>query len=360
MRASRQRKKNIEPACCPVCSITLRVSEMANHFTLELDRLNKLSSVGGRSGARRSVCASTASTNGTKELPSTSTDAKSADTDGTSCWKTYLNIRNNRKARMKIPRKRRADDPECPICNDRIPYDIDSHVEACLKGAENKNRRTSSGGDMDDDHIDIEGDVYEWAGQTRIRATSLLEQGYAGIHTHSGSNHSQTDAAKQSQDEDDELNVDGDDTQVYGPTQYSECDVIVSLSGDNLKEESENMYLRNLIIGQQQQSAQQQRRTSDTEEPPPAAEPLIEAECTDRDQTIESLKAKIREYETRINKNDSLKCLICMDEFRLPVVSICCWHVHCEVCWLRTLGARKLCPQCNMITSPSDLRRVYM
>jgi len=23
-------------------------------------------------------------------------------------------------------------------------------------------------------------------------------------------------------------------------------------------------------------------------------------------------------------------------------------------------GAKKLCPQCNMITSPSDLRRIYM
>lgn len=75
-------------------------------------------------------------------------------------------------------------------------------------------------------------------------------------------------------------------------------------------------------------------------------------------QIIEALKAKIREYEAII-KNKS-KCLICMDEFRVPVVSICCWHVHCEECWLRTLGARKLCPQCNMITSPIDLRKIYM
>lgn len=73
---------------------------------------------------------------------------------------------------------------------------------------------------------------------------------------------------------------------------------------------------------------------------------------------IEALKEKIREYEIII-KNKS-KCLICMDDFRVPVVSICCWHVHCEECWLRTLGARKLCPQCNMITSPADLRKIYM
>lgn len=76
-------------------------------------------------------------------------------------------------------------------------------------------------------------------------------------------------------------------------------------------------------------------------------------------QIIESLKAKIRDYETQI-KNKGNLCIVCMDDFKIPVVSICCWHVHCEECWLRTLGARKLCPQCNMITSSADLRRIYM
>ncbi|CAG2053280.1 unnamed protein product [Timema podura] len=48
------------------------------------------------------------------------------------------------------------------------------------------------------------------------------------------------------------------------------------------------------------------------------------------------------------------------ERYKKPVISVCCWHVHCEECWLHTLGAKKLCPQCNMITSPSDLRRIYM
>ena len=55
-----------------------------------------------------------------------------------------------------------------------------------------------------------------------------------------------------------------------------------------------------------------------------------------------------------------LRCLICMDKYSKPLVSVQCWHVHCEECWLRTLGAKKLCPQCNMITSPSDLRRIFL
>lgn len=208
-------------------------------------------------------------------------------------------------------------------------------------------------------------------------------------------------------DEDEDLNVDGDDTQVYGQSQYSERDIILV---DANKEE--NIYLRNLVIGEEatttttsQQSncknglGETNCQNTDGEASTSAfftnasiAETEIRSESTASSsritidlkdgsvsevttvtgnqqippqqsdtstaQVIEALKAKIREYENSI-RNKS-KCLICIDEFRVPVVSICCWHVHCEECWLRTLGARKLCPQCNMITSPADLRRIYM
>lgn len=214
-------------------------------------------------------------------------------------------------------------------------------------------------------------------------------------------------------DEDEDLNVDGDDSQIYGEPQYSERDIILV---DNNKKE--NVYLRNLVIGEApcssgfDKSAHQAGQSrngfdsismengDESMQPTPSssfenhsvAETEIKCESTASsskimidlkdgsvkevttvtnqsvtsftqsdtaaNQVIEALKAKIREYETII-KNKS-KCLICMDEFRIPVVSICCWHVHCEECWLRTLGARKLCPQCNMITSPTDLRKIYM
>ncbi|MEQ2272617.1 hypothetical protein XENORESO_003438, partial [Xenotaenia resolanae] len=76
--------------------------------------------------------------------------------------------------------------------------------------------------------------------------------------------------------------------------------------------------------------------------------------------TMEALKARIRELEKQILRGDRYKCLICMDSYTMPLTSIQCWHVHCEECWLRTLGNKKLCPQCNTITSPGDLRRVYL
>ena len=222
-------------------------------------------------------------------------------------------------------------------------------------------------------------------------------------------------------DEDEDLNVDGDDSQIYGEPQYNERDIILPMVDNNKKE---NIYLRNLVIGEASASSSSDKSISslsgngrngfnsvsgfengsDSEQPTTSrsfgnhsiAETEIKCESTASSsritidlkdgsvkevtsfttvtnqptvaslsqnetaatQVIEALKEKIREYETII-KNKS-KCLICMDEFRVPVVSICCWHVHCEECWLRTLGSKKLCPQCNMITSPTDLRKIYM
>lgn len=89
-------------------------------------------------------------------------------------------------------RKRRADDPTCPVCSERIPDDINLHVELCLRRNERRRNNGISGdvgngnddNDNDDDDdisIDVEGETYEeyeWAGQTRIRASSLLEGGY--------------------------------------------------------------------------------------------------------------------------------------------------------------------------------------
>lgn len=213
-----------------------------------------------------------------------------------------------------------------------------------------------------------------------------------------------TNASSTADDED--LNVDGDDSQIYGSPQYTDRDIIVPLAEDNTKE---NLYLRNLVLAQTACAATEASVTPGHSAQPSVngdnasttlidmdvkpstsnCEPVCSA-STSRNANhtasssnhrpdgsastssastssssgdafmhiIDALKAKIREYEVIIQNKS--KCLICMDDFRVPVVSICCWHVHCEECWLRTLGARKLCPQCNMITSATDLRRIYM
>lgn len=85
-------------------------------------------------------------------------------------------------------RKRRADDPTCPVCNERVPDDINLHVELCLRRHERNNGSSSAAHDDDDDDmsIDVEGESYEeyeWAGQTRVRASSFLEGGYSAAGT---------------------------------------------------------------------------------------------------------------------------------------------------------------------------------
>ncbi|KAM8973314.1 E3 ubiquitin-protein ligase Rnf220-like [Pelodytes ibericus] len=73
---------------------------------------------------------------------------------------------------------------------------------------------------------------------------------------------------------------------------------------------------------------------------------------------LDSLRHKIQELTEKLRNTHT--CHICLDSYTVPVASIQCWHIHCEGCWLRALGAKKLCPQCNTITSPCDLRRVYL
>ncbi|XP_059847946.1 E3 ubiquitin-protein ligase Rnf220-like isoform X1 [Hypanus sabinus] len=76
--------------------------------------------------------------------------------------------------------------------------------------------------------------------------------------------------------------------------------------------------------------------------------------------TSEILKARINELTQRLQRREAYRCHVCMGSYSVPLTSIQCWHIHCEECWLRTLGSKKLCPQCNTITSPGDLRRIYL
>lgn len=215
-RGVRQRKKQADPTCCPVCGITVRAHEMEQHYSMEMERLSKLSVQKYRKSQTKEMPLATAATtvaatNPPSPLPSSATSTAS---DSKECWTTYQRIKNNRSARLKVSdiclrsqvvilnnkvnsqsnsrfssqsknRKRRADDPMCPVCNERIPDDINLHVELCLRRNERNNGSSSAANDDDNDDddisIDVEGETYEeyeWAGQTRIRAASMLEGGY--------------------------------------------------------------------------------------------------------------------------------------------------------------------------------------
>lgn len=281
-------------------------------------------------------------------------------------WETYQRIKANRTSRLRIKnRKRKADEATCPVCNERFQGSVEElnlHVEHCL--------RKNGGVADEDENVDVEGDgetfeEYEWAGQKRVRASSLLQGGYAGAGMVTSSSRGGAGA----EDEDGELVVDGDETATYGPPQYSEADVVPPT------DEADRDALREAVLSPDGHATP--RPSSSTTDPddrdkdkdreaddqlnmtPPAEGG---AEGAPANPTLEALKRRIRELEleSKAATVDKLKCLICMERYKKPAISICCWHVHCEQCWLHTLGAKKLCPQCNMITSPSDLRRIYL
>ncbi|KAF9969851.1 hypothetical protein BGZ73_007616 [Actinomortierella ambigua] len=284
---------------------------------------------------------------------------------------------------------------------------------------------------------------YEWAGQTRIRATALFEGGLANLP---GGSTSWLNSAAQT-DVDDELNIEDDDEEEYGSAQFSERDVLlqnVDAESEELREivmassmasststsrapsvgpekggggeegKQEKEYAQGDVkkivdddyetsdehVGSSRQAmmSKQKRKRKELEididgdgdviladeeqekgdeDGEDDDEEEIDIEEEDEDNSddidtmlgaafasgdtklvIEALKGKVRHLEA-VNK-DVPMCLICLEPYKVPLTSIVCWHVHCEACWFRTLGTKKLCPQCQKITLPKDLRRIYL
>ncbi|XP_044074482.1 E3 ubiquitin-protein ligase RNF220a isoform X6 [Siniperca chuatsi] len=357
---------------CPICQVLLRPGELQEHMETEIERL-------------ATICLSKnpspkdgAATPGTPKSMLLSVHIKregespvvsplsSEDIHHSDRYQTFLRVRANRQTRL----------------NARI--------------GKMKRRKPEEGGQRegalgDDDSADMDGEngrgfeEYEWAGQKRIRATALLEGGFRGTGF-------ATCSIKESAaDSDADLDVDGDDTLEYGKAQYTEADIIpCSGAGEDQGEAREREALRGAVLNggmpsnritpefskwaSDEMPSTSNGESSKTDPSTPSSssssscaprtcknseiEKVTEEESTAT--TMEALKARIRELERQILRGDRYKCLICMDSYTMPLTSIQCWHVHCEECWLRTLGNKKLCPQCNTITSPGDLRRVYL
>ncbi|KAL7288724.1 hypothetical protein TKK_0017449 [Trichogramma kaykai] len=397
-----KKKFSADPTCCPVCGITVRPQELEQHFLQELDRLYKLSSVSQRPRPRSTMPPQPPEHGQILHTPS------AADGTPFGRWETYKRIKANRQARIRIKnRKRKADEPACPVCQERLSgttEELNHHVERCLQKQNGGGPNPAVRHPIDEEEVDVEGDTetfeeYEWAGQRRVRASSMLMGGFAatGLATSSSSNRAGPNGVR-NDEEDVDLVVDGDDQAQFGPSQYTEADVVTPRYEGSAREQREREALREAVIspnGTVQQSGQssnqqQQQQTTvvEVKTEPSSASPsstsqtqaetgspsdeqkassstsphssgVIDAKCEPEAPVVEALRSRIRELENEM-RGQGLKCLICMEQYKKPVTSVCCWHVHCEQCWLHTLGAKKLCPQCNMITSPSDLRRIYM
>ncbi|XP_006619772.2 E3 ubiquitin-protein ligase Rnf220-like [Apis dorsata] len=372
-----------DPSCCPACGVTVRPQELEQHFAQELDRLYKISSASSRARASRSSLPP----GHPQDHPHGPMLHAPSTADGTphGRWETYKRIKANRQARIRVKnRKRKADEPSCPVCSERLsgtPEELNQHVERCLNKHNNGNPAGQN--NLDEEEVDVEGDAetfeeYEWAGQRRVRASSMLVGGFsaAGLAT-SSSNRSSAggnSGSNHQEEEDVDLVVDGDDAAEFGPAQYSEADVVAPRMDGTPREQKERDALREAVISPNAPNTphtpeQIGQGLVEVKPEPGTTTPLGQSEQDEGVSTsprrdgdtpvIEALRGRIRELEAEM-RGQPFKCLICMEQYKKPVTSVCCWHVHCEQCWLHTLGAKKLCPQCNMITSPSDLRRIYM
>ncbi|XP_019386858.1 PREDICTED: E3 ubiquitin-protein ligase RNF220 isoform X6 [Crocodylus porosus] len=341
---------------CPICQVLLRPGELQEHMEQELEKLTQLNisknsilKEAMASGTPKSILLS-ASIKREGDSP-TASPHSSDDIHHSDRYQTFLRVRANRQTRLnaRIGKMKRR------------KQDEGQREGSCM---------------AEDDSVDIENEngnrfeEYEWCGQKRIRATTLLEGGFrgSGFVMCSG---------KENPDSDADLDVDGDDTLEYGKPQYTEADII-PCTGEEPGEAKEREALRGAVLNGGTPSTRitpefskwasdEMPSTSNGES---SKQETMQKTCKNSDiekitedsavTTFEALKARVRELERQLSRGDRYKCLICMDSYTMPLTSIQCWHVHCEECWLRTLGAKKLCPQCNTITSPGDLRRIYL
>ncbi|XP_017082567.1 E3 ubiquitin-protein ligase Rnf220 [Drosophila eugracilis] len=371
---------------CPTCDVKIKRSQVADHCQVEMERLHNT--------VANSPAQSAGST-ATSAAPETGTGS-----GGRQPWSVFQRVQRNRQARQRQRTRKRpaspgapptaaaappppvvapppsapeSSQPTCPVCNTNFPQsNIQEHVNQCLRQSRRNGQANGERHSSDDSEDSEEYEEYEWAGQKRIRVSTLVKGGYSALGLgqtikYNGSHQSQDD-------EDEDLNVDEDDTHIYGPTQYGEGDVIPLVKEDpegNVSEADVTSYVRRLISSSDGPKAnhsneateQETATTSNHMEAPPTREEPSTSRSTrsasqNQQQVIESLKAKLRLYEKQAQGR--YKCLICIDDYKNPAISVSCWHVHCEQCWLQTLGARKLCPQCNSITTPKDLRRIYL
>ncbi|XP_034147264.1 E3 ubiquitin-protein ligase RNF220a isoform X6 [Esox lucius] len=390
---------------CPICQVLLRPGELQDHMEQEMERLthmnlSKNSSHGHKDGSMapgtpKSMLLSVhIKREGESPVvsPLSSEDAHHSDR-----YQTFLRVRANRQTRLNVDdlcwcrRYAKESVKSVPLgLHNGAPV-----APCCIRHARigKMKRRKPEDGQREgvfaeDDSADMDGEngtrfeEYEWCGQKRVRATTLLEGGFRGTGFAMCS-------TKENHDSDADLDVDGDDTLEYGKAQYTEADII-PCSGEDQGEAKEREALRGAVLNGGMPSnritpefskwaSDEMPSTSngETSKLQPPQDPNTSCSssnaprtCKNSDiekitedstaTTLEALKARIRELEKQILRGDRYKCLICMDSYTMPLTSIQCWHVHCEECWLRTLGNKKLCPQCNTITSPGDLRRVYL
>ncbi|KAJ3639787.1 hypothetical protein Zmor_003124 [Zophobas morio] len=333
-------KKKRDPSCCPICGMTISPGDLEAHLGQELEVLCKISGTGLAATRKR------------RQEPGRP-PALPGDSGPEGRWETFQRIKSNRQGRLRMKTRKRKIDDGCMICVGRLhrtPEEMNLHVEQCRKNSVND----------EDETVDVEGDseLEEWADHQRRTSTSASNAGNGNsIGSSTGRITSDAD------NEGDDVIVDGDEPEEssFGPSQYTESDVVIKNSQEKNKKEGVQSQVATV------NSSGDVEVTMDIIVESDSNVSTSDAEPSSRTQMLEELRNRIRPLNTEntgetatSTETEDYKCLICLEHYKKPVISTVCWHVHCEDCWLHALGSKNICPQCSMITTPTDLRRIFM
>ncbi|KAI9106225.1 hypothetical protein DFS34DRAFT_54384 [Phlyctochytrium arcticum] len=344
---------------CPICKCVLQEELYDSHYAWELQRLQSgnitpepVEEVGG-TRARRGAAVAAAQQITSRPKGKGGVASLHLDENELLLYQVRAsrlkraNAHGNSKASRKRSRTATEEYPDpdntncfmCGVILPKDPVEMNEHIDHCLAVQID----SSQNFDIEEglaEPPEGQWEEYEWGGERRVRVTSMLEGGYAasGFAVHKSS---------AQQDTDEEIDIDDDGTGEFGETQYSEEDIHVFRGSEAVEEDG-------MAVAAQPTESQPADWPSDIVD-----SSSLRSMPADTRLIIESLKSRVRDLEASSSKGAS-KCLICLDPYTVPLASVICWHVHCEKCWLQTLATKRLCPQCQKITSPSDLRRIYL
>ncbi|KFM77332.1 E3 ubiquitin-protein ligase Rnf220, partial [Stegodyphus mimosarum] len=196
---------------CPICGTSLQLSELSAHFEMEVERLLEMSKC-----ISQQLEVSSLHSPFSSPLCMVRKDDKGKPE---SRWETYQRVKGNRTNRLTSARcvikRKKWDDPSCPDRSQEetvhlLPPGLRKRESQELEPETSIDSRTAAD--------------FNWAVTARLHAIATLQRALPDY------------AARKfevAEDENQELNVDGDDSATYGQPHYTEADVITCSTEDN-------------------------------------------------------------------------------------------------------------------------------
>ncbi|KAI0050563.1 hypothetical protein FA95DRAFT_1555490 [Auriscalpium vulgare] len=320
-----KKQKRAETRQCPVCAEHIPIRLLSQHQELETQRVHAVLARVGDLDPFIDPYASAGATSSARRRSAIYSPSSAASSDR--LVKTIGAFKKRRKQRNQSLRDVTRDEDElplhkgkgkaragqtCPICVQEVFGDLDvvnAHVDSCIAHAalqEATNVSPPPDADPNAD-IDVDGDADGFADADADPWEEITaSDGVARLRLRSGPSSAQrlgfTVRQSGSADVEEEVDVDGDDVEVFGAVQFTDADVL----------------------------------SPSWEVPMASANPPL------------------------VVPEGGMGCRICLDAYAEPTVSTGCWHTFCRNCWLQCLGSTGLCPICKRITAATELRRIYL